>query len=294
MKQQDGFSGQRAIVLPKSIIEGIKSNPLFSSLYISDIGYYPKAQYHYIERHTPISQYVFIYCVDGKGWYEVKQKRYTVEKNQFFILPVNVAHTYAADESEPWTIYWIHFCGILAKHFSEECVEPKEIKPAIHSRISDRIELFEEIFRTLEQGYGKENLLYACAVFHHFLGTVRFIQQYRQANNTKMDERDVIDATIHFMKENIEKKITLSQMAEHVGYSVSHFSTLFNQRTTYSPTVYFNQLKIQKACQLLDLSDMKINQICYKIGIDDSYYFSRLFHKVVGMSPSDYKKMKKG
>lgn len=294
MKQQDGFSGQRAIVLPKSIIEGIKSNPLFSSLYISDIGYYPKAQYHYIERHTPISQYVFIYCVDGKGWYEVKQKRYTVEKNQFFILPVNVAHSYAADESEPWTIYWIHFCGILAKHFSEECVEPKEIKPAIHSRISDRIELFEEIFRTLEQGYGKENLLYACAVFHHFLGTVRFIQQYRQANNTKMDERDVIDATIHFMKENIEKKITLSQMAEHVGYSVSHFSTLFNQRTTYSPTVYFNQLKIQKACQLLDLSDMKINQICYKIGIDDSYYFSRLFHKVVGMSPSDYKKMKKG
>lgn len=294
MKQQDGFSGQRAIVLPKSIIEAIKPNPLFSSLYISDIGYYPKAQHHYIERRTPVSQYVFIYCVDGSGWYEVKQKRYTVGKNQFFILPANITHSYGADEHEPWTIYWIHFCGILAKHFSEECVEPKEIKPAAHSRISDRIELFEEIFRTLEQGYGKENLLYACAVFYHFLGTVRYIQQYRQANSTKMDERDVIDATIHFMKENIEKKITLSQMAEHVGYSVSHFSALFNQRTSYSPTVYFNQLKIQKACQLLDLSDMKINQICYKIGIEDSYYFSRLFHKVMGMSPSDYKKMEKG
>lgn len=57
---------------------------------------------------------------------------------------------------------------------------------------------------------------------------------------------------------------------------------------------YFNQLKIQKACQLLDFTDMKVNQVCFKVGIEDNFYFSRLFRKIMGMSPLAYKQMKKG
>ena len=66
------------------------------------------------------------------------------------------------------------------------------------------------------------------------------------------------------------------------------------QRSGYSPKAYFNQIKLQEACQLLDFTGMKINQICYKIGIEDCYYFSRLFSKVMGMSPRKYKMSKKG
>lgn len=50
---------------------------------------------------------------------------------------------------------------------------------------------------------------------------------------------------------------------------------------------------MQQACLLLDTTDMKINQICYKIGIEDTYYFSRLFSKIMGMSPREYRKSKK-
>ncbi|MBV4004894.1 helix-turn-helix transcriptional regulator, partial [Bacteroides thetaiotaomicron] len=62
----------------------------------------------------------------------------------------------------------------------------------------------------------------------------------------------------------------------------------------FSCCVYFNLLKMQQACLLLDTTDMKINQICYKIGIEDTYYFSRLFSKIMGMSPREYRKSKKG
>lgn len=50
---------------------------------------------------------------------------------------------------------------------------------------------------------------------------------------------------------------------------------------------------MQQACLLLDTTDMKINQICYKIGIEDTYYFSRLFSKIMGMSPREYRKSKR-
>ena len=164
----------------------------------------------------------------------------------------------------------------------------------MHSRISNRIDMFEEILRTLEMGYSHENLLYACSIFYHYLGTLRYLQQYRDAARHETEKNDIVTAAIHFIKENIEKKLTLQEIAAHTGYSSSHFSVLFSQRTGYAPLTYFNQLKIQQACQLLDFTDMKVNQVCYKIGIEDTYYFSRLFSKIMGMPPREYKKMKKG
>ena len=58
--------------------------------------------------------------------------------------------------------------------------------------------------------------------------------------------------------------------------------------------MYANQLRINKACSLLDFTDLHINQICYRVGITDPYYFSRLFSRIMGMSPSAYRRVKKG
>ena len=96
------------------------------------------------------------------------------------------------------------------------------------------------------------------------------------------------------MRENIHKKLGLKEIANFAGLSTSHFSTLFQKKTGYSPMNYFLQLKIQQACQSLDFSDMKINQISMSIGIEDPFYFSRIFSKTMGVSPTEYRRKKKG
>lgn len=294
IKLKDGFSGERALVLPQSVVQEMEKDALSSILHITDIGYYPKALHHFRERKEPIGQFVFIYCIEGAGWFRCGEQEYKVSANQYFILPAGQPHAYGSDDSNPWTIYWIHFKGKLASYFAGQAFRPIDIKPSVQSRISNRNELFEEIFRTLEMGYSHENLLYASSAFHYYLGSLRYLQQYREAVRNESDKNDIVTAAIHFMKENLEKKLTLADLAAHIGYSPSHFSVLFSKRTGYAPLTYFNQLKIQQACQLLDFTDMKVNQICYKIGIEDTYYFSRLFSKVMGMSPREYKKQKKG
>lgn len=118
IKKKDGFSGERAVVLPQFIIHEMEENPVSTHLHITDIGYYPKAKFHFIERSEPISQYVFIYCYEGKGWYQLNGKRYTVNANEYFILPPGIPHSYGSADDSPWTIYWIHFKGKLAPYFS--------------------------------------------------------------------------------------------------------------------------------------------------------------------------------
>ena len=294
IKLKDGFIGERALVVPRLIVKMMEEDPLVSMLHITDIGYYPKALHHFRERTTPINQYVFIYCIDGAGSYRIDNHEFRITANQYFILPAGIPHAYAADDDTPWTIYWIHFKGILAPYYAKGASHPIDIRPEKDSRISNRINIFEEIFNTLKSGYSNENLRYVSSLFHYYLGSLRYIQQYRNAGMDKTEDNDVIHATIHLMKENIEKHITLQDMAAQAGYSPSYFSTLFKKQTGHAPLAYFNLLKIQQACSMIDTTDMKLNQICYKVGIEDPYYFSRLFSKIMGMSPEKYRKTKKG
>ena len=235
IKLKDGFNGERALVLPLSVVQEMEKDALSSVLHITDIGYYPKALHHFRERTEPISQFVFIYCIEGAGWFRTNEQEYAVKANQYFILPAGIPHAYGSDESNPWTIYWIHFKGKLASYFAGQANRPIDIKPSIQSRISNRNDLFEEIFHTLEMGYSHENLLYACSAFHYYLGSLRYLQQYREAARDESDSNDIVTAAIHYMKENLEKRLTLADLAAHTGYSPSHFSVLFSKRTGYAP-----------------------------------------------------------
>ena len=92
------------------------------------------------------------------------------------------------------------------------------------------------------------------------------------------------------MQDNLANPVTLDNIAQSAHLSVSFFSRKFRQDTSYAPIEYFNHLRIQKACQLLHFSDLRINEVASQIGIDDPFYFSRLFKKQMGVSPVDYRK----
>lgn len=291
LKIGEGFTGERSIVLPSMVRNIAESDPLVSRLYVTDIGYYPHATYHYRERKESVPQYILIYCAKGSGWYSVHRQRYTIGENQFFIIPAGTPHLYASNNDDPWTIYWVHFTGSDAPLFGDDCREPHDIIPGGDSRINDRNVIFEEIFLTLSDSYDIDNLRYSSILLYNYLSTYKYLHLFRKYH--KKDERiadsNLVNATIDYMSENVEKKLTLNQMAEYIGYSVSQFSFIFKNNTGHSPLNYFNMVKIKRACELLETTDMKINQVCGKIGVDDSYYFSRLFKKIVGISPKQYR-----
>ena len=277
------------------MIQRLSDTDIFlQQLHITDIGYYPHAMYHYRERPNGVKQYILIYCVKGSGWYSVLGKRHEIKEQQYFIIPQGEPHVYASNNDDPWTIYWVHFTGTMASFFGDNCYTPTDITTAKTSRIADRNSIFEEIFLTLSDNYGIDNLRYASSLLYGFLASFKYIKQFRNYNtlNARLANNDIVSAAVRFMNENIEKQLTLSQIADYIGYSTSQFSLIFKMKTGHSPLNYFNMLKVQRACKFLETTDLKINQICSKVGIDDSYYFSRLFSKTIGISPKQYRKAK--
>ena len=287
IRKKDGFQGEQALVLPPAIVELEEQDDFCQGLFITDIGYYPKAEHHHRIREKGVGQYVLIYCVDGSGFYVVDGKRHEVKKNQYFILPIGKPHEYGSTEGHFWTVYWLHFCGKAAHVFAEGAATPQTINVTMQSRISERINIFDEILTTLHFGDSIEDLRYASSLLSHFLASMRYLGQFRRAKASA--EKDIVEQAIHYMRENIENRITMAEVLRYVGYSQSHFSTVFKKKTGMSPLSYFNRLKVEHACKLLKTTDLKVNMICYKVGIEDPLYFSRLFSKVMGMSPTDYR-----
>lgn len=289
-KVELGFSGERFIYLPIPMINLMEDSPLTGDLYIYSMGYFSRALHHYINRPGGCDEFLFIYCKDGCGWIELYGERKVLESNQFIVLPRNIAHAYGADEQTPWTIYWIHFRGSKAPFFSRRFDKPTTVSPSAQSRIEERLDLFEEIFYTLNESSSMDSMHYANLCFAHFLGSFLFIDVFRNKFRQKEYSENVINRVVHFMNDNIECNLKLIDFADFCGYSESYFYRKFVKEIGYSPMDYFMRLKIDKACKLLIQTDMKVNQIAHKLGFRESQYFSRVFTNTMGMSALEFRK----
>ncbi|RYE59113.1 MAG: AraC family transcriptional regulator [Sphingobacteriales bacterium] len=288
-KRRDGFEGQRLLVVPKKVISNfLKTDPVTKQVFITDIGYYPRASNHYVERSHGISQNILIYCTDGYGWLEVDHKRIEVSPSQLITIPANAPHRYAAHPDKPWTIYWVHFKGEIATFVVDLVLRnSKNARPYL-SFSEDRIKLFQHICDNLEYGYSEDNLRYVNMAFSHFLTSLIYGEKLYKGDTDV--EKDMITRTIEFMNSHVEQKFRLSEFSEFAQLSGSHFSAIFKIKTGYSPVEYFNQLKIQKACHYLSFTDHSIKAIAKNLGINDQYYFTRVFTRLTGNSPSEYRK----
>ena len=284
----DGFKGEKSIVTPYNIRELQSKNKITKQLYITHIGYYPHAKHHYRQRVKGTNEYILIYCEQGKGWIEYDGEVQHLSSNQVFIIPRNTPHVYGANKQDPWSIYWLHFKGENISMFESIFGKIITIKEAAESRYHDRMLLFEDMFRNLEMGYNIENLEYISFCLSYFLASIKYLPQYRTIKNVKLD--DPIQKSILFMKNNLENKITLEDIANNVGYSPSHLITMFTQKTSYPPMTYYNQLRIQKACSYLQFSELKIKEIAFRLGFFDPFHFSKAFLKEMNITPKEYRR----
>lgn len=288
-KVRDGFEGQKLISLPSMVYKNLgTANVILNQVFITHIGYFPKASGHFRERKKGCGDNIFIYCLKGKGWYTVEEKKYEVGPNEFFQLPATTSYlNYGADEEQPWTIFWVHYCGRDMDSFNRLLNISIHDGPKRVPYNEKGIQIWEEMYRTLEMGYSRDNLNNANMCLHYFLSS--FLYQSRHFEDN--EDKDMARESIVFMREQLRSRLSVDDFAARYSLSASHFSRLFRHSTGMSPMEYFIQLKIQRSCQLLLKGNAKIKDVASNVGYEDAFYFSRLFKKIMGLSPEHYKSM---
>ncbi|WP_346237075.1 AraC family transcriptional regulator [Niabella insulamsoli] len=283
---KDGFSGELQINIPREIvINKLRKKQFLGNLFITHIGFFPKAKFHFRERPFGCADNILIYCAEGKGHYQTEQAEHTLLPGQFFMLPPGQFHMYQADLKNPWSIYWIHFSGDMLKTFNhlikaDDFVAPTKVKNEIKI-----IEQWSDIYSALSAGFEQSNLTYANLSLYKLLATfvcpIEFIKP--------LADEDPISRSIAYMKANIHLPLTVQELAARQNLSGSHFMIRFKSKTGTSPIDYLIRLKIQFACQLLKQTDLRVNEVAEKTGYQDVFYFSRIFKKYTGVPPTKFR-----
>ena len=108
----------------------------------------------------------------------------------------------------------------------------------------------------------------------------------RQVHGTQSDS--LIERVKFIFQENLYGNIELEEMAEKLNLSSSYLGEVFKSYTGLTPYQYYLHLKVNKAKELIEVGELSIKEIAYKLAFEDQYYFSRLFKKKTGVPPSQW------
>jgi AraC-like DNA-binding protein len=287
-EKHEGFAGQRIVVVPRPILTTALQDPLLRNLLPTDAGYYPRAKGHTCAREKGCPETIFIYCAEGNGWCEISGRRHEVAQNQLLVVPASAPHVYGSAKKNPWTIHWFHVVGGNVPLYVDRLGVSKSEPVVSLSGGVLLLSLFEEVVEALEHGFTAPHLTYAAHSLTHLMGVL--LRHKEEHGYGAASVRDQIAKSVEFMKGHLSESLTVATLAALVNLSRSHYTTLFRRVTGYAPVSYLNHLRMQRAVQLLNGTDLPIKQISDQLGYSEQFYFSRAFSKMHNHSPTEHRR----
>lgn len=279
------------IIVPAFVQDFLANNAFSRDCYPTAFGYYPNASGHRMTR-TQHDDNLLMCCTAGLGTLELGAQSLLVKPGDVLLLPRGNQHRYRADAENPWTIYWVHFEGALAEKFLATVRGGNQFAPVLHVGMHARlIADFETLIDTRKTGYNRRAFIHASNLLRQMLAYLSLVAPVAQAKAHHNMDLDGIHA---LMEERLHGHLDLATLAGHANLSKYHFSNKYKALTGHSPIQYFLHLKMERACYLLDVSGISVKDVSRTLGYEDSYYFSRLFKKIIGVAPRQYRNLRRG
>lgn len=263
-----------------------KAHPLF----VCSCGTYHLFTKPKLPTHRPRGRldYQILYIASGKAhFYFDGVERIVTAGNMVLYRPKEEQryYYYGVDHTE---VYWLHFTGGNVKNILRRYGISDDMR-VIHTGTSlEYKRIFLKIIQELKlckKDY--EELLihylhYLLILLHRTIDA-----QPRGKSPILMEE---MDAAVRYFHENYSKAISIEEYANSHHMSVSWFIRNFKEYTESTPAQYILSLRISNAQTLLETTSYNVTEIAEIVGYDNPLYFSRIFKKQSGMSPSEFRK----
>jgi len=227
----------------------------------------------YFNAHSHSDCYEFHYILSGEGSFNQNGKSTAFAKDQFFVSPPDIKHSLEIQRE-------LSFFYIRYYPESRDLSYFTKLKGSYQLDNESRITLSR--LWTLTSGVD-ESLLAAKHLFLYFI--------YSLLSDSKAPgyNQEPIIRSQNFLMSNITHSLSLQQIADHVHLEKHYFCRLFKKMTNISPLVYFEKLKMEAACSMIN-QGLRNYEVAEQLGYCSETYFCSRFKKVVGISPGQFRK----
>lgn len=282
------------VVNPRDVQWGLTVNTVgYEEIGVADT--YPTrghadGYYFDIDKGRVLNEYQLLYITEGEGVFNsAHAKDVPLKAGDLFLLFPGEWHTYYPTGKHGWKSYWIGFKGknvddrVKAGFLSVE-------KPIYHVGFSaDIIRLYEEAYkRAQEEAPYLQQIL--AGIVNHLVGLMYALERSMELSkdHTRVD---MINLARLRIRESLEVDLTIQKVAEDLGVSYSNFRKLFKEFTGISPALYQQDLRLQRAKELLATTTLSIKEIAYRLRFESPDYFSSKFKIKTGKKPSEFRNM---
>lgn len=238
--------------------------------------------------------YQLLYVASGKTHFFFNGQEEIVPAGHMVLYLPRQEQCYEYYGEEKPEIYWVHFTGKDVKTILRRFDIPMDKNVFFSGVPSAYAHLFKEMIREFQNcrtGYEELLEMYLRQIF-------LLIQRTRQENSPSISTylQKEMEYAKQYFQEHYNEDIQIKDYAKSRSMSVSWFLRNFKEFVGQSPTQYLLTLRMNNAVSLLETTDYNVNEISAIIGYDNALYFSRLFKKHKGVSPSEYRRLlqKKG
>ena len=242
--------------------------------------------YFELERGRELNEYQLLYLTEGEGiFHSATVREATLCEGDLWLLFPGEWHSYHPNPKTGWKSYWIGFKGRnMDDRVRAGFLTPQ--KPVYHVGFSDEIvRLYKEAYETAmaEAAYSQQLM---AGFVNHLIGLMYSLERNIQLSRNQ-SHVDMISRARLRIREALESNLTIQQVADEMGVSYSNFRKLFKEHTGISPAIYQQDLRLQRAKELLSTTDMSVKEIAYRLNFESPDYFSAKFKIKTGRRPSE-------